>query len=61
MDGIKIWIIPTVAFGFFLFFAVAALFYAYSDTEIPALSNKEVNSSVMSMQDFQEAMDSNLK
>lgn len=61
MYALKFWIIPMIAFGIFVVFAIATLFYAYSDLNISSFSSTESNTSVMSMQDFQEAMGSKLK
>lgn len=58
---LKFWIIPMVTFWIFVCFAIATLFYAYSDLNLSTLSPEESNSSVMSMQEFQGAMSSKLK
>lgn len=61
MHEVKFWIVPLIVFGIFSLFVVGILFYAYSDLDIASFSQSESNSSVMSMQDFQEAMGSKLK
>lgn len=61
MQEFKFWIIPSIVFGFFLLSAVGILFYAYSSLNISSSVQSEPNASVMSMQDFQGAMDSKLK
>lgn len=60
MDSLKYWVIPVATFGIFVFLAIGILFYAYSDLQF-SFSQGGDNSSVMSMQDFQQAMDSKLK
>lgn len=60
MDGLKYWLIPVATFGIFVFLAIGILFYAYSDLQF-SFSQGGDDSSVTSMQDFQQAMDSQLK
>lgn len=60
MDSLKYWVIPVATFGIFIFLAIGILFYAYSDLQF-SFSQDGDGSSVMSMQDFREAMDSKLK
>ena len=60
MENAKFWLMPLIAFGVFICFAIAILVYTYSDLQV-SLSQGEGNSSVTTMQNFQEAMDSQLK
>lgn len=60
MYEVKFWIVPLIVFGIFSFFIVGTLLYTYSDLDI-SFSQGESNTSVMSMHDLKEAMDSKLK
>ncbi|RDU70543.1 hypothetical protein [Helicobacter brantae] len=60
MDTFKFWVIPFITFGIFICFAIGILIYTYSDLQV-SFSQEESTSSVTTMQNFQEAMGSQLK
>ena len=61
MQEVKFWIIPSIVFGVFLLFALGILFYTYSSLNVSLFMKSEPNTSVMSMQELQGAMDSQLR